>query len=88
MLAQLLTIMLGSYMTHMEFRLSACARSSCDISSLYIYIYIFADLENRICHLWWPNFLQPNSILCLPTQQASVPRGALGHAKFLASFLS
>ena len=87
MLAQLLTIVLGSYMTPMEFRLSACARSSCDISSFFI--YILADLENKVRHLWWPNFLQPNSILCLPTQQTSAPvSGALGHAKFLASFLS
>ena len=48
--------------------------------------YILADLENKVRHLWWPNFLQPNSTLCLPPQQTSAPpRRALGHAKFSAS---
>ena len=48
-------------------------------------LYI-ADLENKVRHLWWPNFLQPNSTLCLPPQQTSAPpRRALGHAKFSAS---
>ena len=27
--------------------------------------YISADLESKVRHLWWPNFLQPNSTLCL-----------------------
>ena len=48
--------------------------------------YILADLENKVRHLWWPNFLQPNPTLCLPSQQTSAPpRRALGHAKFPAS---
>ena len=52
----------------------------------YLVYYILADLENKVRHLWWPNFLQPNPTLCLPSQQtSSLPRRALGHAKFPAS---
>ena len=48
--------------------------------------YILADLENKVRHLWWPNFLQPNPTLCLPSQQTSAPpRRVLGHAKFSSS---
>ena len=51
--------------------------------------YILADLENKVRHLWWPNFLQPKPSLCLPPQQTSAPpRRALGHAKVSASFSS
>ena len=51
--------------------------------------YILVDLENKVRHLWWPSFLQPNPTLCLPSQQTSAPPSrALGHAKFSASFLS
>ena len=47
----------------------------------YLVYYILADLENKVRHLWWPNFLQPNPTLCLPPQQTSAPsRTALGHA--------
>ena len=56
----------------------------------YLVYYILADLENKVRHLWWPNFLQPNPTLCLSPQQTSAPpRRALGHAmqRFLASFL-
>ena len=43
--------------------------------------HILADLENKVRHLWWPNFLQPNPTLCLSPQQTSAPpRRALGHA--------
>jgi len=44
--------------------------------------YILADLENKVRHLWWPNFLQPNS------QTSAPPRAGLGHAKFSASLAS
>ena len=57
----------------------------------YLVYYILADLENKVRHLWWPNFLQPNPTLCLSPQQTSAPpRRALGHAmqRFSASFLS
>ena len=47
----------------------------------YLVYYILADLENKVRHLWWPNFLQPNPTLCLSPQQTSAPpRRALGHA--------
>ena len=47
----------------------------------YLAYYILADLENKVRHLWWPNFLQPNPTLCLSPQQTSAPpRRALGHA--------
>ena len=47
----------------------------------YVVYYILADLENKVSHLWWPNFLQPNPNLCLSPQQTSAPpRRALGHA--------
>ena len=47
----------------------------------YLVYYILADLENKVRHLWWPNFLQPNPTLCLSHQQTSAPpRRALGHA--------
>ena len=46
----------------------------------YLVYYILADLENKVRHLWWPNFLQPNPTLCLSPQQTSAPpRRALGH---------
>ena len=46
----------------------------------YLVYYILADLENKVRHLWWPNFLQPNPTLCLSPQQTSaLPRRALGH---------
>ena len=40
----------------------------------YLVYYILADLENKVRHLWWPNFLQPNPTLCLSPQQTSVIR--------------
>ena len=47
----------------------------------YLVYYILADLENKVRHLWWPNFLQPNPTLCLSPQQTSAPpRRALGYA--------
>ena len=47
----------------------------------YLVYYILADLENKVRHLWWPNFLQPNPTLCLSPQQTSAPpRRAFGHA--------
>ena len=47
----------------------------------YLVYYILADLENKVRHLWWPNFLQPNPTLCLSHQQTSAPpRRALVHA--------
>ena len=51
--------------------------------------YILVNLENKVRHLWWPNFFQPNPTLCLLPQQTSAPPSrAIGHAKFSASFLS
>ena len=47
----------------------------------YLVYYILADLENKVRHVWWPNFLQPNPTLCLSPQQTSAPpRRTLGHA--------
>ena len=47
----------------------------------YLVYYILADIENKVRHLWWPNFLQPNPTLCLsPLQTSAPPRRALGHA--------
>jgi len=47
---------------------------------IFSLLYI-GDLENKVRHLWWPNFLQPNPTLCLSPQQTSAaPRRALGHA--------
>ena len=64
-------------------RIFSCTRSVGSLATMP------ADLENKVRHLWWPNFLQPNSTLCLPTQQTRAPpRRALNHSKFSASFLS
>ena len=47
----------------------------------YVVYCILADLEDKVRHLWWPNFLQPNPTLCLSPQQTSAPpRRDLGHA--------
>ena len=46
---------------------------------LVLFLYILADLENKVRHLWWPIFLQPNSILCLPTQETSAPPRGVSH---------
>ena len=45
--------------------------------------YILANLENKVRHLRWPNFLQPKPTVGLPPQHTSAPpHRALGHASF------
>ena len=53
----------------------------------YLVYYISADLENKVRHLWWPNFLQPNPTLCLSPQCAATQSSWSRNPKFLAFFL-
>ena len=55
----------------------------------YLVYYILADLENKVRHLWWPNFLHPNPTLFISSaNMCAATQSHWSHnAKFSASLL-